>query len=127
MLPRLSRFSRCRRADRARVHLARGRCQRRNRTDRKSTRLNSSHLGISYAVFCLKKTVSLNWVWKGRTAPAAGLSQTSVAPSAWQNIRVPSHAIPQVFGLSPGGQYVFKKIAATPAEFPFPRTPLLSD
>src|SRR5205814_8440155 len=27
--------------------------ERRNR-DRKSTRLNSSHLGISYAVFCLK-------------------------------------------------------------------------
>src|SRR5258705_6037999 len=24
-------------------------------SDRKSTRLNSSHLGISYAVFCLKK------------------------------------------------------------------------
>src|SRR5205814_3240278 len=27
----------------------------RRRADRKSTRLNSSHLGISYAVFCLKK------------------------------------------------------------------------
>src|SRR3712207_6945092 len=26
--------------------------------DRKSTRLNSSHANISYAVFCLKKTVS---------------------------------------------------------------------
>src|SRR5262245_8531069 len=26
-----------------------------SRPDRKSTRLNSSHLGISYAVFCLKK------------------------------------------------------------------------
>src|SRR5256885_10917789 len=26
-----------------------------NSTDRKSTRLNSSHLVISYAVFCLKK------------------------------------------------------------------------
>src|SRR5205814_8644816 len=26
-----------------------------NIIDRKSTRLNSSHLGISYAVFCLKK------------------------------------------------------------------------
>src|SRR5436853_5272275 len=26
-----------------------------DRVDRKSTRLNSSHLGISYAVFCLKK------------------------------------------------------------------------
>src|SRR5258705_3388096 len=25
--------------------------------DRKSTRLNSSHLGISYAVFCLKKNI----------------------------------------------------------------------
>src|ERR1039458_10411992 len=28
--------------------------------DRKSTRLNSSHLGISYAVFCLKKKPSCN-------------------------------------------------------------------
>src|SRR3712207_8923770 len=28
---------------------------RRNPTDRKSTRLNSSHANISYAVFCLKK------------------------------------------------------------------------
>src|SRR5258705_1087162 len=27
----------------------------RSTIDRKSTRLNSSHLGISYAVFCLKK------------------------------------------------------------------------
>src|SRR5438045_9532366 len=28
--------------------------------DRKSTRLNSSHLGISYAVFCLKKKKKRN-------------------------------------------------------------------
>src|SRR5947199_90123 len=28
-------------------------------SDRKSTRLNSSHLGISYAVFCLKKKYAL--------------------------------------------------------------------
>src|SRR5947199_4960555 len=28
--------------------------------DRKSTRLNSSHLGISYAVFCLKKKKYIN-------------------------------------------------------------------
>src|SRR2546426_8685749 len=34
-----------------RQNSARGRCER----DRKSTRLNSSHLVISYAVFCLKK------------------------------------------------------------------------
>src|SRR5256885_30782 len=30
-------------------------CKFTNETDRKSTRLNSSHLVISYAVFCLKK------------------------------------------------------------------------
>src|SRR5256885_12894281 len=29
-------------------------------TDRKSTRLNSSHLVISYAVFCLKKKTHIN-------------------------------------------------------------------
>src|SRR5256885_8693499 len=33
----------------------RGRARRGVRLDRKSTRLNSSHLVISYAVFCLKK------------------------------------------------------------------------
>src|SRR5205814_3181793 len=31
----------------------------RTSADRKSTRLNSSHLGISYAVFCLKKKIEL--------------------------------------------------------------------
>src|SRR2546426_6115006 len=31
----------------------------RNQADRKSTRLNSSHLVISYAVFCLKKKKQL--------------------------------------------------------------------
>src|SRR5262245_63773819 len=38
---------------------SRGRPPRRTspRSDRKSTRLNSSHLGISYAVFCLKKKI----------------------------------------------------------------------
>src|SRR5258707_3770999 len=32
-----------------------GRARDRNERDRKSTRLNSSHANISYAVFCLKK------------------------------------------------------------------------
>ena len=31
-----------------------------DRSDRKSTRLNSSHVVISYAVFCLKKKKTLN-------------------------------------------------------------------
>src|ERR1039458_3617792 len=38
------------------------RTRRRKPGDRKSTRLNSSHLGISYAVFCLKKKESLGAV-----------------------------------------------------------------
>src|SRR5205807_9797583 len=37
------------------VELAPGEARRNLVTDRKSTRLNSSHLVISYAVFCLKK------------------------------------------------------------------------
>src|SRR5207249_8413707 len=32
----------------------------RHRLDRKSTRLNSSHVSISYAVFCLKKKIANN-------------------------------------------------------------------
>src|SRR5699024_12606550 len=38
--------------------------------DRKSTRLNSSHVSISYAVFCLKKkktTRTMNAQWRTRT------------------------------------------------------------
>src|SRR5690348_17514272 len=44
------------RADRAPPHVrgVPGGC-RQDRADRKSTRLNSSHPSISYAVFCLKK------------------------------------------------------------------------
>src|SRR6516162_11416192 len=36
--------------------------------DRKSTRLNSSHLVISYAVFCLKKKTKTNARRRGRLA-----------------------------------------------------------
>src|SRR5256885_5406020 len=36
---------------------------RRARQDRKSTRLNSSHLVISYAVFCLKKKNATLHIW----------------------------------------------------------------
>src|SRR5262245_66536316 len=38
----------------------------RQRRDRKSTRLNSSHLGISYAVFCLKKKKKNNKIFIDR-------------------------------------------------------------
>src|SRR3712207_6933520 len=37
--------------------------RRGRRLDRKSTRLNSSHANISYAVFCLKKNKLLLIIW----------------------------------------------------------------
>src|SRR5207253_10194037 len=40
---------------RERLHSSTPSGSRRKGTDRKSTRLNSSHVAISYAVFCLKK------------------------------------------------------------------------
>src|SRR2546429_6521024 len=39
-------------------------------TDRKSTRLNSSHGYISYAVFCLKKKKTINIQSKSQTTPS---------------------------------------------------------
>src|SRR5438045_7706003 len=47
-------------------------------TDRKSTRLNSSHLGISYAVFCLKKKIirSCYHMGFGKTVPGLSLNST---------------------------------------------------
>src|SRR3712207_8266515 len=47
---------RCPPGDEPVTHLSGG---ERRRVDRKSTRLNSSHANISYAVFCLKKKNSM--------------------------------------------------------------------
>src|ERR1039458_2801445 len=46
--------------------------------DRKSTRLNSSHLGISYAVFCLKKTKKESTPASGNTGSPQNSSPTVV-------------------------------------------------
>src|ERR1035438_10582034 len=46
------------------------------KADRKSTRLNSSHLGISYAVFCLKKKNRLT-----RAALCMGPTHSDACPS----------------------------------------------
>src|SRR3712207_8327107 len=53
----------------AAVHAA-DQLEQAERADRKSTRLNSSHANISYAVFCLKK--------KTNTSP---ISTTTLSPS----------------------------------------------
>src|SRR5256885_5866476 len=52
-----------------------------NQVDRKSTRLNSSHLVISYAVFCLKKNIiskgnKRSGARSGRPLPVRGTDGT---------------------------------------------------
>src|SRR3712207_8238113 len=48
------------------VRVRTGRRPRAERADRKSTRLNSSHANISYAVFCLKKKKQYQPSYKSR-------------------------------------------------------------
>src|SRR3954466_1120593 len=48
-------------------------------SDRKSTRLNSSHTIISYAVFCLKKEVKS---WGADCAPPRAAERTGRTPAA---------------------------------------------
>src|SRR5690625_6808200 len=43
--------------------------------DRKSTRLNSSHVAISYAVFCLKKKKNARAPTPGKCSPAAAATE----------------------------------------------------
>src|SRR2546430_13039928 len=51
--------------------------------DRKSTRLNSSHSQISYAVFCLKKK---KYIPAHRRVFATLLSMTLSPPGAWSRL-----------------------------------------
>src|SRR2546430_5202390 len=72
-------------AERARREVRKlGAARRRNDTaiegtsDRKSTRLNSSHSQISYAVFCLKKKKKTNEKWQPQAVNKLALSSTIV-------------------------------------------------
>src|SRR4051812_49663813 len=59
-------------------------CRRRpSRSDRKSTRLNSSHMSISYAVFCLKKKKNTN----ERHQPYYVLRESQSSTTRRQNTR----------------------------------------
>src|SRR5256885_12792202 len=81
-----------------------------NMQDRKSTRLNSSHLVISYAVFCLKKKTTPHILHSASTtrrpsssvAPiiSCTLPPTSLSPAPrptrHARLHTPSHATPFV-------------------------------
>src|SRR2546426_5506955 len=72
------------------LHLALARAERhavnvvgggRKGRDRKSTRLNSSHLVISYAVFCLKKKTTTTGSPQGYWRKFCGLSCRRIRPT----------------------------------------------
>src|ERR1022692_2294448 len=82
--------------------------------DRKSTRLNSSHLVISYAVFCLKKENSSRWIhawaWRyGLLTPDA--PNTSIAASSVHRRKVRA---------SSGECFFFKAHSPPAGSAPFP-------
>src|SRR3712207_7708173 len=53
-----------------------------SRRDRKSTRLNSSHANISYAVFCLKKKKTANEHRPARTIVISRCSAPDFVPAS---------------------------------------------
>src|SRR5436853_5591047 len=66
-----------------------------HKKDRKSTRLNSSHLGTSYAVFCFKKKTSWELdVWGHVRSRKAATKAESAALAADYELARQSHAAP---------------------------------
>src|SRR5205814_15548 len=64
--------------------------------DRKSTRLNSSHLGISYAVFCLKKKKKIMTSSQSYQIRSSSSSRLSIFSAFF----LPSPAPPGIYTLS---------------------------
>src|SRR5438067_4500094 len=54
--------------------------------DRKSTRLNSSHVSISYAVFCLKKKKYRNSLWFASAMRMDLTSRCVLLAAAWKGL-----------------------------------------
>src|SRR3954462_13307202 len=62
------------------------------RSDRKSTRLNSSHTIISYAVFCLKKKTACRWLRV--ESGVASYTHLSTPAGWWGGGRRPNRRLP---------------------------------
>src|SRR5256885_7940271 len=67
--------------------------------DRKSTRLNSSHLVISYAVFCLKKQIKLDLIYEHLANDISSSIYSAFATMHFASIRrrVGTHATYQPY------------------------------
>src|SRR6201992_229587 len=92
--------------------------------DRKSTRLNSSHMSISYAVFCLKKKRTCSGyparthrprLWGGERGASSAL-RVYASHYAHYPPSPPAHAIGSL------SLFFFLKDAAPPEIYPFPST-----
>src|SRR5205814_4790194 len=70
--------------------------------DRKSTRLNSSHLGISYAVFCLKKKKDLT---RRFCVSRVGRTSHSASPLARATLTAPPDLQQKANYHTPTGRY----------------------
>src|ERR1035438_8128775 len=91
----------------------------RRQVDRKSTRLNSSHLGISYAVFCLKKiTEDVVGARAGRQRGVSCVERAGPAQIAGHR----SHRDSRRWRL---GRFFFFLVAGVPPVFPPPPPPPL--
>src|SRR6202140_3819009 len=89
--------------------------------DRKSTRLNSSHIPISYAVFCLKKKMTK---FRARTATFGLLKSNFTKAQPYFN-HAPLHKYPYVVNnyLNVVDYVFFFKIRGAPRVRPFSPTP----
>src|SRR3954465_7238573 len=98
------------------------------RSDRKSTRLNSSHTIISYAVFCLKKkrysqiAAAYLFIGVGRRGPSLPRGPPPARPRARA-----AGLRPRDGGIAAALHHFFLKVARPPEAHPFPpREPLPS-
>src|SRR6202051_131035 len=96
--------------------------------DRKSTRLNSSHTDISYAVFCLKKNRGGGGVELGRRAAGGRAGTAGTGPAA----PAPPPRLPRSHSLSASSSpslilFFFLNDRPPPGSTPFPpRAPFRS-
>src|ERR1022692_2066968 len=95
------------------------------RSDRKSTRLNSSHLVISYAVFCLKKK-KLHTAAPAPTTSLAAHSLPPAPPRRAADSRSGGHAAPypSALGSAVSIVFFFLMIRRPPRSTLFPYTTL---
>src|ERR1022692_1447220 len=88
--------------------------------DRKSTRLNSSHLVTSYAVFCFKKNTSTSATVTNGTAPGSGTAV--LANYSVTGYEPYFQAPPPLSFLGTPGEFFFSQIGDPPCFTPSPST-----